>query len=346
MILCNTSRRSALVGALLLLPAIVVPAASQDALTCQAGTRLVEHKLLVDPVCVPDAPQRIAFIDDNILSAFELGIPSVTSSYYSDVIVADFPGFAAALYPAVTTDIGNTWEMNGEVLLAAQPDLVVTGKYWDAAIPFARDLAPTLVLDDEPATSWLDKPRLLAALFGKEAEQAALEAGIDKRVGDLRTALAALDAPPTFSFTQIESATGFWTFTTEAFGAQFAVDAGLALGSGIPTPEEAAEMPDGSTVAIPVSQENLALLDADHIFFYANLGSDAEAMVKDNEIFQRFAEARPGRIHFIKGEYWFRAGAASAHRIIDDLYRAALAVDPEEVSPNPLAWAYDPSRTR
>lgn len=345
MMLENTSR-AAMIIALLLLPALAVPTASQDALTCQAGTRLVEHQLLVKQVCVPDAPERVAFIDDNILSAFELGISSVTSSYYSDVIVADFPGFAAMLDPAVTTDIGNTWEMNGEVLLSAQPDVVVTGKYWDTAIPFAEALAPTLVLDDEAATSWLDKPRLLAALFGKEAEQAMLEAGLTRRVDQLRAALAALDATPTFSFTQIESATGFWTFTTEAFGAQFAVDAGLALGAGIPTPQEAAKMPDGSTVAVPVSQENLALLDADHIFFYANLGSDAEALVKDNEIFQRFAEARPGRIHFIKGEYWFRAGAASAHRIIDDLYRAVLATEPDDVSPNPLAWTYDPSRTR
>jgi ABC-type Fe3+-hydroxamate transport system substrate-binding protein len=317
------------------------PASAQDAPACPPGTRLFEHVLLIDPVCVPEAPERVAFIDDNVMSALELDIPSVTRSYYSDVIIADFPGAAARLDPSTTTHIGNTWEMHGEVLLTAQPDLVVTGKYWDVAIPYAQDLAPTLVIDDERATSWRDVPRMLAALFGKEAEQGALEAGIDARMAAFKAALEAAGGGGTsFTFTQIESETSFWTFTTEAFGTQLAIDAGLQLGPHIPSPEQAAALPDGSTVAVPVSQENLDFIDADHLFFYANLGSDPEKLVEGNELFQRFAAARPGRIHFIKGEYWFRAGAMSAHRIIDDLYRAVLGSDAAAVSPNPLAWAY------
>jgi ABC-type Fe3+-hydroxamate transport system substrate-binding protein len=332
------------VAALLVAPALAwsAPVLAQATPTCEPGTRLFENALLLDgPVCVPDAPGRIAFIDDNVVYAMELGIPTITRSYYSNIIVADFPGLAARLDPATTSDVGNTWEMKGEALLAAQPDLVVTAKYWDAAIGYARDIAPTIVIDDAKAATWLDLPRMVADLFGKQAEQAALEADLQSRVAALRTALAASGKGTSFTFTQVEAADSFWTFTTDAFGPEFAVDVGMQPGPSIPTPEEAAKLPGGSSVALPVSQENLAFIDADHLFFYANTGSDAEALVKDNPIFQKFAADRSGRIHFLKGEYWFRGSASSAHRIIDDIYRHVLAVEPRDVSPNPLAWTYE-----
>lgn len=325
-----------------LLAGTVIPALAQDTPVCETGTRPFEHHLLLDgPVCVPETPERVAFIDDNVVYAMELGIPTITRSYYSGVITADFPGLASRLDPAVTTDIGNTWEMKGEALLSAQPDLVVTAKYWEVAIAYARDIAPTLVIDDGKGTSWLDTPRMVAALFGKQAAQAELEAGIDARVAALSKAVAATGNVPTFSFTQIEDADSFWTFTTEAFGAEFALHAGLALGPNIPTPEAAATLPGGSSVALPVSQENLSFIDADHLFFYSNIGSDPEELVEDNPIFQKFAADRPGRVHFLKGEYWFRGSASSAHRIIDDIYRDVLGQDPAEVSTNPFAWTYE-----
>jgi ABC-type Fe3+-hydroxamate transport system substrate-binding protein len=316
------------------------PAIGQDKPTCEAGTHLFENRLLISPVCVPDDPKRVAFIDDIVLNAIELGIPSVTTSHYSDIIVADFPGIASKLDPATTTSVGNTWEMNGEVLLTADPDLVVTAKYWDVAIPLAQAVAPTLVVDSDIATDWRDIPRMLAALFHKEAEQAALEADVEARVAAFTAALEASDAGRTFSFTTVENATSLWSFTTEAFGAHFAESAGLKLADTIPSPEEAAKLVDGSTVAFPVSQEQLATIDADHIFLYSNLGTDPEELLKDNAFFQRFAAERPGQIHFIRGEYWFRPGAASAHRIVDDLYRDVLGVDAERVSPNPMRWTY------
>lgn len=320
------------------------PSIAQDKPTCEAGQKLFEsHLLLNGSICVPEAPQRVAFLDDYVVYAMELGIPTITRSYYSNIIVTDFPGLASRLDPATTFDVGNTWEMKGEALLNAQPDLIVTLKYWDVAIGFAKDIAPTIIVDDEKAESWLDTPRMVADLFGKQAEQAELEAGLEARLTGLRDALAKAGSP-SFTFTQVEAADSFWTFTTEAFGPEFAVSAGMKTGPSIPTPEVAATMPSGSTVAVPVSQENLGFIDADHIFLYANNESDgAEEMLRNSPIFQKFAADRPGRVHFLKGEYWFRGSASSAHRIIDDIYRNVLGVEPKDVSPNPFAWAYEPA---
>jgi ABC-type Fe3+-hydroxamate transport system substrate-binding protein len=318
------------------------PAFAQAGPICDANQRLFDSPLLVDgATCIPEAPKRAAFLDDTVVYALELDIPTITRSYYSNIIVQDFPGLASRLDPATTLDVGNTWEMKGEALLNAQPDLVVTLKYWDVAIGFAKDIAPTLVIDDERAESWRDIPRMVADLFGKQAEEAALEAQLDARVETLKAALAASGKPTTISFTQIEAADSFWTFTTAAFGPKFLTTLGMAMGPSIPTPEEAAKLPGGSNVALPVSQENLSFIDADHVFFYANNASgDPAEMVANNPLFQKFAADRPGRVHFLKGEYWFRGSASSAHRIIDDIYRDVLAQDPNAVSPNPLAWTY------
>jgi ABC-type Fe3+-hydroxamate transport system substrate-binding protein len=307
---------------------------------CAAGTHLFEDAILVEPVCVPDEIKRPAFIDENVVHALELGIPSVTRQYYAGTITTDLPGLLPKLEESSPVDIGNPWEMKGELLLTAEPDLVISSDWLTDANVYAKGMAPTLIVDTTKTKSWRDVPRMLARLFGKEAEQAALEQAVDARAAAFKAALAASGKPNSFSFTQVENETSFWTFTTAAFGLEFGVDAGMVTGPQIPTPEVAATLPGGSNVALPVSQENLAFLEADHMFFYANIGSDAEQLVSGNAIFQHFAEAHPGGVHFLKGEYWFRPSAASAQRIIDDLYEAVLGVDPETVSPNPLAWTY------
>ena len=325
------------------------PVLAQDKPACEAGQKLFESPLLLDgPVCIPEVPARTAVLDDLVVHAMELGIPTITRSYYSNIITTDFPGLAARLDSASTADIGNTWEMKAELLLDANPDLVISAKYWDVAIAAAKDIAPTLVIDDEQAATWVELPRMFAELFGKQAQQAELEAGVAARVEALKSALAASKPEPTtITFTQIEAIDSFWTFTTAAFGPEFLESSGMAMGPSIPTPEEAEKIPGGSNVALPVSQENLSFVDADHIFFYANNeAGDPQAIVAGNPIFQKFAADRPGRVHFLKGEYWFRASASSAHRIIDDIYRNVLGVEPKDVSPNPFAWTYETAQAQ
>lgn len=101
-------------------------AAAQDKPVCEAGTHLFEDRILVEPVCVPDEIKRPAFLDENIVHALELGIPSVTRQYYAGTITTDLPGLLPALEASSPVDIGNPWEMKGELLLSANPDLVIS----------------------------------------------------------------------------------------------------------------------------------------------------------------------------------------------------------------------------
>ena len=308
---------------------------------CGPGTHQFAHRLLAEPVCVPDDPQRVAFIDSNIAFAVALDIPSVTTSYYSSVMVQDFPGVAGRLDPKAT-DVGNTWEMNGELLLLADPDLVVTSIYWHAANGFARALAPTVAIDPDKATSWREVPALVAELFGKQAEQQALDAALDARLVAFRAALG--DAPATFTFVQVESPTQLWLFTSKTFGAELALEAGLRFAPQVLAPEAAAKVAQGGPFAYPVSLEQIDQIDADHIFVYAMTGSDARKMLLETPIGARFAELHARELHFLAGEYWFNASAFAAQRVLDDLIRDVLGRAPGEVSPNPLAWSYTVAR--
>lgn len=323
--------------------ALLGPALAED--SCPPGQKLFAHKLLATaPVCVPQKPARAAFIDQTVAFAVALGIPTITRSYYSDMVLADFPGLADRLDAASMTDVGHTWEMNGETLLNAQPDLVVSSIYWDAANGFAEALAPTVVIDPDRATSWRDVPALVAELFGLGPEQAALDAGLDARLDTFRAALAAKGPAPSFTFVQVEAPQQFWVYTGRTFGPELALSAGLRLADNVLSPADAANIENGGLFAYPVSLEQTGLLEADHIFVYASTGgAEAEAMLTSTELGRRFAEANAGHIHYLNGQYWFNASAFAAHRVLDDLIRDVLQVDPAVFSPNPYAQTYQPA---
>lgn len=65
---------------------------AQETVEYETGFRLFEHELLAtEPLCIPDDPQRIAFIDSSIAYGVALGIDSVTQNYYFNAFLGDFP---------------------------------------------------------------------------------------------------------------------------------------------------------------------------------------------------------------------------------------------------------------
>jgi iron complex transport system substrate-binding protein len=320
----------------------ISPAAAQNTPECEDGFRLFKHELLAtDPVCVPVDPQRIAFIDSSIAYGIALGVESVTRSYYFDAFLDDFPALVDEEAINAMVDIGNTWEMNAESLLGANPDLVITATWWADANDYAQTIAPTIIIDFDKQESWREGFELISQLTGRTDEQAALLADIEARITTLNEVLTEKGlTDTTFTVAIIESPTQLWTFTELNFGAELALQAGLSLADTIPTPEEAEASGDGA-YAVPISLEVLPLIDADHIFLFTNYNSDVEQELFANPVWQRFAASNPDRIHFLNGEYWVRDHPISAHRIIDDLFRYIAGVEPEEVSPNPFAYTYE-----
>lgn len=331
-------------GLLLLMALLLItvtPLAAQDTTECEEGFRLFDHELLAtDPVCVPVDPQRIAFIDSSFAYGVALGVDSITRNYYLDAYLNDFPALIDEETINAMTDVGNTWEINAEALLAAQPDLIVSAVWWGESNDYAQTIAPTIIIDFDRAKSWLEGFDLIAQLTGRVDEQAALLAGIDERIATLHDVLSEKGLiDNTFTVSIIEAPTQLWLFTETNFGAQLAMQAGLSLADTVPTPEEADATGNGP-FAFSISLELLPLIDADHVFLFTNYNSDVEGELFANPLWESFAAPNPDRMHFLNGEYWVRDNPISAHRIIDDLFTYIAGVDPAEVSPNPFAYTY------
>lgn len=320
----------------------IAPLAAQDTTECEEGFRLFDHELLAtDPLCVPPDPQRIAFIDSSIAYGIALDVDSITRNYYFDAFLGDFPALVDEEAKEAMIDVGNTWEINAEALLEAQPDLIISATWFPEANEYAQTIAPTIVIDFDISESWLQGFELIAQLTGRTEEQAALLGEIDERLATLSDLLAEQGlTDTTFTVAIIEGPDQLWLFTENNFGATLAQQAGLLLPDTVPTPEEAAASGDGP-FAVPVSLELLPMIDADHIFLFTNFNSDVELELFANPVWESFAAANPERIHFLNGEYWVRDHPISAHRIIDDLFRYIAGVEPAEVSPNPFAYTYE-----
>jgi len=326
---------------LLALLAISSTVIAQEATECEAGFRLFEHELLAtEPLCIPEDPQRIAFIESSIAYGIGLGVNSVTSNYYFQAILSDFPALLDEETISKMVDVGNTWEINAEALLEANPDLIISATWYPEANEYAETIAPTVVIDHDKAKTWLESFDIIAQILGRTEERDALLVDIDKRVKDLAEVLGEEVTETTFTVAIIESPEQLWMFTSKNFGADMAFSAGLRMPDSVPTPEEADAAGFG-LYAVPVSLEELPLIDADHIFLFTNYDSAVQEGLFASPLWQNFAGSNPERIHFLSGDYWVRDNPIAAHRVLDDLFRNIAGVDPAEVSPNPFAYTYE-----
>lgn len=324
-------------------PAAAEPAVSDVAapvLTCGDGFRLFDHELLAtEPVCIPENPQRIAFIDSTIAYGIALGIDSVTRNYYFDAFLGDFPNLEDEAAISKMTDVGNTWEINAEAVVVAKPDLIVTSTWWPESNEQIQDIAPTVIFDHDRAKTWRQSLDAVAQLTGRPEAQTDLLAQIDERLAILHDTLGEQAAETTFTVVIIEGPAQLWLFTSKNFGAELALEAGLSIPASVPTPAEVLAA-TGSEYASSVTLEQLPMIEADHIFLFTNWNSGMEKELFAKPVWQNFVAPNPDRIHLLNGEYWVRDHPISAHRVIDDLFHYIAGVDPAEVAPNPFAHTY------
>lgn len=314
--------------------------AAATPLDCEEGFRPFDHELLAtEPLCIPENPQRIAFIDSTIAYGIALDLDSVTRSYYFDAFLGDFPNLVDEAAKSKMTDVGNTWEINAEAVVVAKPDLIVSATWWPEANEQIQDIAPTVIFDHDRAKNWRQSLEAVAQLTGRTEAQAELLAQIETRLAALRDTLGEAAAETTFTVVIIEGPTQLWLFTSKNFGAQLAQEVGLTLPETVPSPEEVLAA-TGSDYATSVTLEQLPMIEADHIFMFTNWNSGMEKELFANPVWQNFAASNPERIHFLNGEYWVRDHPISAHRVLDDLFRYIAEVDPAEVAPNPFAYTY------
>ncbi|MEO0597373.1 MAG: ABC transporter substrate-binding protein [Chloroflexota bacterium] len=333
-------RKFTLLILLALLLVSVMPLSAQET-ECEDGFRLFDHELLAtDPVCVPESPERVAMMETvGVEVLFTLDIqPAIQLQAYNNQLIRNFPMLEDAFntYFGDLPD-GNYFEPNLEVLLTAEPDLIVLYDIVQFDSEQMNAIAPTVVVQLIPDVELEVMLDFHADLLGLEDEIAGLLEGYNERTTLLNETIGDAIADQSIVIARVDPQLSIFTLSPA-----YAVlrDAGWE-----PTSEFATQL-DTITNEFafgmrPVSMEEVSILDGDYLFAYdltSAFDEDVDGVLQEiteNPLWQTLSVVQEDRFYTVP-TYWNFSGIISSHFIIDDLFTYFSDVDPQEVSPNPF----------
>lgn len=315
--------------------ATALPLAAQ---ACPDGQRVFDHEILEGgATCIPAAPDDIAFLHTNAITAHLLGQKPIVANYYLRAFFETYPGaidqaeFDSLLYfPKL--DLADL-----EAVIATDADLYAGMAWAPQANAKLAQAVPLVVAEVEDGrVGWRDFHDFTAALLDKEQEGDEMLAAVDARLARLRDAIGADGARFTVVRT-MDQTEGLQVFTSEIFGAELTLAAGLQMDPDVLDPEASAAV--GRTTWYQLPLERVQDLNTDHLILMEGWEPEIEKQVLASPLWQALPVVAEGRVirAFGNGEQWIRPNAAFAHLVIDDLYRGVLGLEPAEIDPNPFA---------
>ncbi|MEM7798029.1 MAG: iron-siderophore ABC transporter substrate-binding protein [Chloroflexota bacterium] len=308
------------------------PASEAD---CSNGDRFFEHeKLSGDPICIPQQPTRIVALDPFTFEAMiALDAPLVASS---DAYMRELLTHAPQLAPQLEEVVNSGIPVNYETLIDLEPDIILCRRTaCNRQLRRLRQIAPTVVFDNQSAADWRESARFFAEAIGMQAEMAALEAGYDQRTEMMRSIVGS--EPPKISVMRIQP-DRLRLYFNQSFAGIVLTDAGFTFPVGQAIAADANRDDLGRPQLANISEEELNLIEADYTFVYVteNAGEDAAQAYLDDllrrPLWQSLEVVERGDLHIV-GIYWFASGYIAAHQMLDDLSAVVLGVDPEGDNP-------------
>ncbi|WP_433365765.1 ABC transporter substrate-binding protein [Streptosporangium sp. CA-115845] len=296
--------------------ASAAPAASDTA----AFPRTVKH--VMGEATIPAQPKRVVALDQSFVDAvltLETEVVGFTSYRGIEGTLPDY------LTPVLghakeATSVGTLEQPSLERILALKPDLIVSAKVrHEALYDKLSQIAPT-VFSETTGAIWKENLKLVGQALGKEdlAEQkikeyqdraAAIGASIKAKEGRL----------PTVSITRFAGEPTVRLYVESSYSGLVLKDAGF------PRPADQPTVTD--TIMVPISQENISQLDADHIFVAAYNVPEVGPVKEKFEANPLWGKLK-GAKHEVSDTTWMTAvGIQGAHAILDDLAKI-FEVDP------------------
>ncbi|MEM9798216.1 MAG: ABC transporter substrate-binding protein [Pseudomonadota bacterium] len=319
--------------------ALALPAAGQS---CQEGQRLFASPSLVDgPLCVPEAPERIVFLEQQWLIGRLMDAPMAIENRHARDYLKLYPGMLTEAERAGLMDLGAMLEhqVDPELIAAARPDLIVSVSNLQETNDKLRDLAPLAVFD------WGEidgrTPRMVAFVADLlradgAAERLAAELetryhAVKETIGKARPTVTVVEAPAKGSDT-------LRVMTASSAVGQVVGALGLEPGPGVLDAKASAAI-SGNTSVYSVSLESVGDLAADYIVIIGS-GHDGEgAFDPSDPIWQAIPAVAEGRFiaRLQDDDHYYGRTPLANHLVLDDLIRLLLDRDPAEVAPNPYA---------
>ncbi|MEO0561333.1 MAG: ABC transporter substrate-binding protein, partial [Chloroflexota bacterium] len=224
-----TFRRLPFFMLLALLLVNVAPLAAQDEVECEEGFRPFEH--FVETTCIPVQPERIAAIPSDLVATplLDFGAPVIATNFGEQEDGTIYVRGASDILGEATVEEANlislgTTAFNFEVLLEANPDLIIGMSFSEDLYDQLSAIAPTILIEwPTPVFEHLELIADAAGISGVYDEQLAeYEARIAEareRIGD----------PASITISRLDiAADGIWYYPDTGALEQVIADIGFS----------------------------------------------------------------------------------------------------------------------
>ncbi|MEV0378593.1 iron-siderophore ABC transporter substrate-binding protein [Nonomuraea sp. NPDC050643] len=287
-----------------------------------APFRTIEHAM--GQTVIPAQPKRVVALDQSFVDAvltLETPVVGYTTYRSIDDKLPDYLGTVAEQYGKEATPVGTLEQPSLEKVMALKPDLIVSAKVrHEALYDKLSKIAPT-VFSETTGAIWKDNIRLMGRALGKEDLAETRIKAFEERAATIGTAVKEKQGGtlPTISVVRFAGEPTVRLYVENSYSGVVLKDVGF------PRPKSQPAQPDA--IAVDVSQERIADLDADHIFVatYPDPTSDGP---KEKFVGNPLWGKLKGDKHEVSDLTWMSAvGIQGAHAILDDLAKL-FEVDP------------------
>ncbi len=283
--------------------------------------RTVKHAM--GETVIPAQPKRVVALDQSFVDAvltLETPVVGYTTYRSIDDSLPDYLGPVAAEYGKEATVVGTLEQPSLEKVMALKPDLIVSAKVrHEALYDKLSKIAPT-VFSETTGAIWKDNVRLMGQALGKEELAETRIKAYEERAGRIGTAIKEKEgALPTISVVRFAGEDTVRLYVENSYSGLVLKDVGFPRPEGQPVVQDA--------IAVDISQERIAELDADRIFVatYPDPASDGP---KDKFLKNPLWGKLKGDKHEVSDLTWMSAvGIQGAHAMLDDLAKL-FEVDP------------------
>ncbi len=290
-------------------------AVDSQAIDCAEGQRLLDGENILEPVCVPESPQRIVTLDPfySLQNSVQLGLPVIASATGDGG--PDFPASLTAEETADIEPIGQFDSPNLETIAALNPDLIIGDAFFhEERAALLSEIAPTVLINTPDWKQWI----YVIAEAGGVPEQAESDfAEYDARIAKIEPQLRDIEV----SFVRLLPSGEFQIYLdSPAAYAPFAVLAETGV------ERTDFETTDENETLIRPDFEGIPNLTGDVLLYTtggANDEGDSQAIIDEvtsNPIWQQLPAVEAGEAYRVDTTHWMGfGGLRSANAILDDV---------------------------
>lgn len=286
-----------------------------------APFRTVKHAM--GETVIPAQPKRVVALDQSFVDAvltLETPVVGYTTYRSLDDKLPAYLGAVAEQYGKEATPVGSLEQPSLEKIMALKPDLIVSAKVrHEALYDKLSKIAPT-VFSETTGAIWKENIRLMGQALGKEQLADTRIKEYEGRAAKIGAAIKAKDGElPTISVVRFAGEPTVRLYVEKSYSGLVLKDVGFPRPEGQPTEQDA--------IAVDISQERIADLDADHIFVSTYQDPSAEGP-KEKFVNNPLWGKLKGDKHDVSDLTWMTAvGMQGAHAILDDVAKL-FEVDP------------------